>query len=196
MNSDLWSSGYIISQQCLLDALFEIKAQRNAKCKSRGIFCIKWHIGSFGRLMKGTWARYLGPKWKAWWTWQRIRIEGACLTNLYTGLCCPSKSRLSLSSSRIWHHGLWHHFVRACWSFWSILVRPSQCIRVVGIQCTSFGDMACCTDLMETMERFSRVDGFSEVRQSYKLFASVACFIGIFIPHLKLGWLWSNSEMW
>ena len=56
---------YIFSQQCLLDALFEIKAQRNAKCKSRGIFCIKWHIGSFGRLMKGTWARYLGPKWKA-----------------------------------------------------------------------------------------------------------------------------------
>ena len=37
---------------------------------------------------------------------------------------------------------------------------------------------------MDTMESFSRVVGFSEVRQSYRLFASVACFIGIFIPHL------------
>ena len=46
------------------------------------------------------------------------------------------------SSSRSWHHGFIHQRVRISRSFASILVRPSACMRCVGIQCTCFGDIA------------------------------------------------------
>ena len=94
------------------------------------------------------------------------------------------------SSSRSWHHGFIHQRVRISRSFASILVRPSACIRCVGIQCTCFGDIACCTERIDTIDRFSEVLGFSAARQSYRLLA-ISC---LFHRHFHSGLLCRNAE--
>ena len=80
---------------------------------------------------------------------------------------------LLVGSSRSCTVGFKHHLLKASLRFASILVKESATIRYVGIHRIWLGRSACWTDLICTMERRSVREGFSEIRQSYRLLLSV-----------------------
>ena len=130
----------------------------------------------------------------AGWIFTLVFVWGVAAFSCFNPLCLLAFTlEPCASSSRSWHHGFIHQRVRISRSFASILVRPSACMRCVGIQCTCFGDMACCTERIDTIDCFSEVLGFSATRQSYRLLASVACFIGISILAFCAGMPKNNS---